>query len=113
MSTKKYFDGWEETLLLLLSQAPKRADQATPLISYYLIIGNDKGVKRVCDYINRNTSYLGYCDLALGAVYIKEGLLEKGLIYIRKANDMGVLDSEDVDKETSKYLKGLIKEGNR
>ncbi|MBT7077384.1 MAG: hypothetical protein HN930_06690, partial [Pelagibacterales bacterium] len=44
--TKKYMNLWEERLMQLMSLAPKRVDQATPLISYYLKNKNDDGVKR-------------------------------------------------------------------
>jgi len=108
--TQKYLDLWENKLLLLLSLAPKRVDQATPLIAYYLNKGNDNGIIRICKNLSKSDYYQGYCDLALGAIAIKEGRLNQGLFLIKKARDLGVLDSEDIDKETADYLKNILKE---
>ena len=101
---------WEEKLFLLLSLAPKRVDQATPLISFYLRNENDEGVKRVCNFIEKTNYVQGFCFLALGSIDIKNGSLDKGLYLIKKANDLGVLDTKEVDEETANYLKKLIKE---
>ncbi|MFL2683852.1 MAG: hypothetical protein ACJ0G9_09150 [Alphaproteobacteria bacterium] len=108
--TQKYLDLWENKLLLLLSLAPKRVDQATPLIAYYLNKGNDNGIIRICKNLSKGDYYQGYCDLALGSIAIKEGRLNQGLFLIKKARDLGVLDSEDIDKETADYLKNILKE---
>jgi len=113
--SKFYMDLWEDKLTLLLFLAPKRGDQATPLISYYFKNQNDIGVKRICSYFDNIDSYQGFCDLALGAIFIKEGKLNKGLSLIKRANVKGVLDSKDkygtriIDKETVLYLKNLLK----
>jgi len=106
---KVYMDLWEDKLTLLLFLAPKRGDQATPLISYYFKNQNDIGVKRICSYFDNIDSYQGFCDLALGAIFIKEGKLNKGLSLIKRANANGVLDSKDIDEETALYLKNLLK----
>ena len=111
--TKSYIDLWEDKIEILLSFAPKRTDQATPLISYYLNVGNDQGVVRICKKLSRNGSYQGFCDLALGSIAIKEGKLNEGLKLIKRANDLGVLDSEDIDEETANYLKKLLSEHAR
>ena len=108
IKTKKYMDLWEEKLMLLLSLAPRRTDQATPLISYYLKNENDSDLSRLCNYFIKVKAEQGFCDLAMGANLIKQGQLSKGILLIKKARDLGVLDSEDVDPETSEYLKGLI-----
>ena len=105
---KLYIDLWEDKLKLLLSFAPKRGDQATPLISYYLKNENDIGVKNICSYIEESFIYQGFCDLALGSIYLKEGKLEEGMILIERANTMGVLDSKDLDKKISEDLKKLL-----
>jgi hypothetical protein len=91
-----------------MSLAPKRVNQATPLISYYLKNNNDAGVKRICSYFDDARTYQGFCDLALGAILIKEGNFNKGMYLIKKANENGVLDSKDVDADTAKYLKSII-----
>jgi hypothetical protein len=101
-------NSWEDRLMQLMSLAPKRVDQATPLISYYLKNNNDDGVKRICSYFDEAITYQGFCDLALGAIYIKEGNINKGIYLIKRANQNGVLDSKDVDKDTAKYLKSII-----
>jgi len=106
---KPYINLWEDKVKLFLSYAPKRVDQAIPLISYYLKNENDTGVKNICHYIELNNFYQGFCDLAMGSVYLKEGNLEKGLILIERANNMGILDSEHIDKATSEVLKKLLK----
>lgn len=107
---QKYIDLWENKLMLLLSLAPKRIDQTIPLISYYLNIGEDEGIIRICNYLNKAPYYQGFCDLALGSIAIKQGKLNEGLFLINKANDLGVLDSKDIDKETANYLRKLLKE---
>ena len=107
---QKYIDLWEEKLILLLSLAPKRVDQAIPIISFYLNTGEDKGINRICDYLSDGIYYQGFCDLALGSIAIKEGRLNEGLLLINKANNLGVLDSKDIDKNTANYLKKLLKE---
>ena len=104
----KYMNLWEERLMQLMSLAPKRVDQATPLISYYLNNKNDTGVKRICSYFDDARTYQGFCDLALGSILIKEGNFNKGMYLIKKANENGVLDSKDVDADTAKYLKSII-----
>jgi len=106
--TKKYMNLWEERLMQLMSLAPKRVDQATPLISYYLKNNNDDGVKRICSFFDDARTYQGFCDLALGAIYIKEKNFDQGIYLIKRANQNGVLDSKDVDKDTAKYLKSII-----
>ncbi|MBT7076473.1 MAG: hypothetical protein HN930_02010, partial [Pelagibacterales bacterium] len=105
---KKYIDLWEEKLLLLLSLAPKRVDQAIPIISFYLNTGEDEGIVRICDYLSKGIYYQGFCDLALGAIYLKEGNFSDGIYLIKRANTNGVLDSKNVDKDTTKYLKSII-----
>ena len=107
---QKYIDLWENKLMLLLSLAPKRIDQAIPLISYYLNIGEDKGIIRICNYLSEGLYYQGFCDLALGSIAIKKGRLNEGLSLINKANNLGVLDSKDIDKDTANYLKKLLNE---
>ena len=107
-NTKKYMSLWEERLMQLISFAPKRVDQATPLIAYYLKNKNDDGVKRICSYFDEGITYQGFCDLALGAIYIKEGNFNEGIYLIKRANQNGVLDSKDIDKDTAKYLKSII-----
>ena len=106
--TKKYMNLWEERLMQLMSLAPKRVDQATPLISYYLKNNNDDGVKRICSFFDDARTYQGFCDLALGAIYLKEGNFSDGIYLIKRANTNGVLDSKNVDKDTTKYLKSII-----
>ena len=106
---KSYIDLWEDKVKFFLSYAPKRVDQAIPLISYYLKNENDLGVKSMCNYIEENNVYQGFCDLAMGSIYLKEGKIEKGLILIDRANNMGVLDSNHLDKVTSDELKNLLK----
>ena len=106
--TKKYMNLWEERLMQLMSLAPKRVDQATPLISYYLKNKNDDGVKRICSFFDTLKTYQGFCDLALGAIYLKEGNFSDGIYLIKRANTNGVLDSKNVDKDTTKYLKSII-----
>ena len=107
--SQKYIDLWEDKIILLLSLAPKRVDQSIPLISYNLNNGDDKGVYRICNYLKKGIYYQGFCDLALGSIAIKDGEFEKGLKLIKKANDLGVLDTKDIDEKTSNYLKNLIK----
>ena len=111
-NTKIYMNLWEERLMLLMSLAPKRVNQATPLISYYLNNKNDAGVKRICSYFDDARPYQGFCDLALGSILIKEGNFNKGMYLIKKANENGVLDSKDVDADTAKYLKSIIMKHN-
>ena len=106
--TKTYMNLWEERLIQLMSLAPKRVDQATPLISYYLKNNNDDGVKRICSFFDDARTYQGFCDLALGAIYIKEKNFDQGIYLIKRANQNGVLDSKDVDKDTAIYLKNII-----
>ena len=108
LDNKIYIDDWEKKLDLLLSIAPKRVDQATPLISFYLNNSNDKAVKRVCNKIKKSGFYQGFCDLALGAILLKEGNLKQGMNYINRANDNGVLDSTDIDKKTVDGIKQLL-----
>ena len=108
LDNKIYIDDWEKKLDLLLSIAPKRVDQATPLISFYLNNSNDKAVKRVCNKIKKSGFYQGFCDLALGAILLKEGNLKQGMNYINRANDNGVLDSTDIDKKTVDGIKKLL-----
>ena len=107
-NTKKYMNLWEERLMQLMSLAPKRVDQATPLISYYLKNENDDGVKRICSFFDNARTYQGFCDLALGAIYLKEENFDEGIYLIKRANQNGVLDSKDVDKDTANYLKSII-----
>ena len=107
---KKYIDLWEEKLFLLLSLAPKRVDQAIPIISFYLNTGEDEGIVRICDYLSKGIYYQGFCDLALGSIAIKHGKLNEGLLLIKKARDLGVLDSKDIDKKTADYLKKLLRD---
>ena len=45
----------------------------------------------------------------MGSIYLKERKIEKGLILIDRANNMGVLDSNHLDKVTSDELKNLLK----
>ncbi len=108
--SKKYMDLWEDKLILLLSLAPKRVDQAIPLISYYLNQGRDEEVERVCNYLNQGKFYQGFCDLAIGSIFVKQGKINEGLLLIKKANDLGVLDSKDIDRQTADYLKQLLRE---
>ena len=108
LSAKKHIDDWENKLNLLLSLAPKRVDQATPLIASYINNVNDLGVKRLCGKIEKSGYYQGFCDLALGSVLLKEGNFEKGMKLINRANDNGVLNSSDIDTETANNLKELI-----
>ena len=103
-----YIDLWEEKVRLLLLFAPKRVDQSTTLISYYLQNENDLGVKSICLYIEQTSAYQGFCDLAMGSIYLKEGKFEKGMTLIRRANKMGVLDSDTIDEKTSRDLKKLL-----
>lgn len=110
MFTQKYIDLWENKIMLLLSLAPKRVDQAIPLISYYLTMGKDEEVDRFCNYLNKGDYYQGFCDLALGSIAIKQGKLNEGLFLIKKASNLGVLDSKDIDDSTANYLKELLKE---
>jgi hypothetical protein len=111
-NTKKYMYLWEERLMQLISLASKRVDQATPLISYYLKNKNDDGVKRICSFFDDARTYQGFCDLALGAIYLKEEKFDEGMYLIKRANQNGVLDSKDVDKDTAKYLKSIIDQYN-
>jgi hypothetical protein len=46
--------------------------------------------------------------LAMGSIYLKEGKFEKGMTLIRRANKMGVLDSDTIDEKTSRDLKKLL-----
>lgn len=105
---KKYLDLWEEKLILLLTLAPKRVDQAIPLISYYLNIEADEKILSICNYLSKGLYYQGFCDLALGSIAIQKGRLDEGLLLIKKANDLGVLNSKDIDEETANYLKNLL-----
>ena len=105
---KKYFDLWEEKLQLLLYYAPKREDQAIPLISYYVKNNNDKSVKSICNYMENISIYQGFCDLTLGSIYLKEGRINKGMELIKRAHSMGVLNSENIDKESAENLKKLL-----
>ena len=105
---KKYLDLWEEKLQLLLYYAPKREDQAIPLISYYVKNNNDKSVKSICNYMENISIYQGFCDLTLGSIYLKEGRINKGMELIRRAQSMGVLNSENIDKESAENLKKLL-----
>ena len=117
-NTKKYMYLWEERLMHLISLASKRVDQATPLISYYLKNKNDDGVKRICSFFDDARTYddvrtyQGFCDLALGAIYLKEEKFDEGIYLIKRANQNGVLDSKDVDKDTAEYLKSIIDKYN-
>jgi len=104
----KYINLWEDKLKLLISYAPKRQDQATPLISYYIRNDNIEGIKNICSYLDKNSEYQGFCDLAMGYVYLKEENFEEGMILIERAYDKGVLDSEYIDEDTSNTLKNLI-----
>jgi len=108
LDAKKHIDDWENKLNLLLSLAPKRVDQATPLIASYIKNVNDLGIKRICNKIEKSGYYQGYCDLALGAVLLKEGSFKKGMKLISRANDNGVLSSSDIDIETVENLKKLL-----
>ena len=107
---QKYIDLWEDKLMLLLFLAPKRVDQAIPLISYYLNVGKDEEINRLCNYLNNGDYYQGFCDLAIGSIAIKQGKVNEGLLLIKKASDLGVLDSKDIDEETANYLKKLLRE---
>tara|TARA_B100000686_G_scaffold149590_1_gene156865 strand:- start:27705 stop:29768 length:2064 start_codon:yes stop_codon:yes gene_type:complete len=102
--SKKYIDLWENKLNLLLSLAPKRIDQSTSLISFYLKNNNYEGVERICNKINKLGYYQGYCDLSLGAIYMERGSVKEGMFLIKRAYENGVLESEDVDKKTAKQL---------
>jgi len=108
LGAKKHIDDWEHKLNILLSLAPKRVDQATPLIAFYIKNINDMGIKRVCNKIGKSIYYQGYCDLALGSVLLKEGNFEKGMKLISRANDNGVLSSSELDIETVNSLKKLL-----
>ena len=108
LDTKGYMDDWENKINTLLSLAPRRVDQATSLISFYLKNLNDEGVKRVCSRIEKSGHYQGYCDLAVGSILLKEGNFEKGMYLINRANDNGILNSPDIDTETANNLKELI-----
>jgi len=108
--SQKYIDLWEDKLMLLLTLAPKRTDQATPLISYYLKHENDSALSRLCNYFDKVNAEQGFCDLAMGANFIKKGQFNRGIMLIKKASDLGVLDSKDIDEDTASYLKKLIKE---
>jgi len=105
----KYINLWEDKLKFLLSLAPKRQDQATPLISYYIRNDDIIGIKNICSYLARNSEYQGFCDLAIGYVYLKEERFEEGMILIKRAHDNGVLDSKHIDEDTSNTLKNLLK----
>ena len=109
IKAKKYLKLWENKLNLLLDIAPKRVDQATSLISYYLNDKNYTGVRRICNKINQSGYYQGYCDLSLGAILLEEGNFEDGMLLVKKAFDNGVLDTKDVDEETAESLKNMIK----
>ena len=108
-NTKKYLDLWEEKLDLLLYIAPKRIDQSTSLISFYFKNNNYDGVERICNKINKLGYYQGYCDLAIGAIFIEKGLIDEGIFYIKRANENGVLDSSHVDTKTAEKLKKMLK----
>ena len=58
--------------------------------------------------MSNNYIYQGFCDLALGYVYIKEERLEDGMALIDRANKNGVLDSNDLDEEMAETLKKLL-----
>ena len=103
-----YMSLWEEKLKLLVTVAPNRSDQVTPLISYYLNNGNDEGIKSMCQYLEKLSIYQGYCDLAMGSVSLNEGKITEGMIRIRRADNSGILDSDLVDKETAIELKNLL-----
>ncbi len=103
-----YLDQWSDKIKLLVLHAPKRQDQATPLISYYLKNDDDIGIKNICFHMSNNYIYQGFCDLALGYVYIKEERLEDGMALIDRANKNGVLDSNDLDEEMAETLKKLL-----
>tara|TARA_Y100001960_G_scaffold77495_1_gene82880 strand:- start:2442 stop:4523 length:2082 start_codon:yes stop_codon:yes gene_type:complete len=105
---KKYLDLWEEKLKLLLYYAPKREDQAIPLISYYTKNNNDKSVLAICNYMENLSIYQGFCDLTLGSIYIKVGRIDEGMDLIRRAESMGVLNSKNIDKESADNLKKLL-----
>jgi hypothetical protein len=102
---KLYLDLWEDKLKLLLLFAPKRGDQVTPLISYYMQNDDDIALKNICYYLEERSIYQGFCDLSLGSIYLKEGRIDEGMMLIDRANKMGVLDSKHLDKETSDTLK--------
>jgi len=106
----KYINLWEDKLRMLLFSAPKRQDQATPLISYYIRNDDIKGIKNICSYLTKNTEYQGFCDLAMGYVYLKEEKFKEGMILIERAYDNGVLDSKYIDEDTSNILKNLLEE---
>ncbi len=106
--TESYIDLWEEKLDLLFLIAPKRVDQATSLVSYYFKNKTYNGVKRVCNKIDKTGYYQGFCDLSMGAIFLEEGNIEKGMFLIKRAYDKGVLDTKEVDKETSEEIKLLI-----
>ena len=105
---EEYLNTWENKLFLLLNIAPKRVDQSTSLISYFLNNNNYLGVKRICNKIEKIGHYQGYCDLSLGAIFLEEGNFDKGIELIRKASQNGVLDSEYIDKETADSLKKML-----
>ena len=108
IKAKKYLNLWENKLNLLLSIAPKRVDQATSLISFYLNDKNHMGVRRICNKISKSGYYQGYCDLSLGAILLEEGNFDDGMSLIKKAYDNGVLDTKDVDQKTAKSLRNMI-----
>mgnify|MGYP001036861714 FL=1 len=106
---KLYIDLWEDKVKLLLSYAPKRGDQATTLISYFVTNNEDQAVKRICYHLEEKNIYQGFCDLALGSILVKEGKIDEGMDLIDKANKMGVLDSSLVDSESATELKNALK----
>ena len=67
-------------------------------------------INRICNYLKKGIYYQGFCDLALGSIEIKQGNFSRGISLIEKANNLGVLDSKDIDEETANYLKKLLKE---
>jgi hypothetical protein len=103
-----YMDLWVDKIKLLVLYAHKRQDQATPLISYYLKNDNDIGIKDICSHMANSDIYQGFCDLALGYVYIKEKKLEAGMALIDRANKNGVLDSKDLDEKMAETLKNSL-----
>ena len=113
VNSKKYMDLWEDKLNLLLSLAPKRIDQSTSLISFYLKNNNYEGIERICNKINKLGYYQGYCDLSLGAIYMERGSVEEGMFLIKRAYDNGILESENVDKETAEQLIEMLEKYNK
>ena len=46
-------------------------------------------LKRICTQIEKNGYYQGYCDLSLGAIYMENGEIDKGIFFIKRAYDNG------------------------